>query len=64
MLTSQQYALKHGLTGSRIRQLCIAGKIDGAVKFGRDWAIPADALLPPDLRIGAKHRIKKRIPHG
>jgi len=45
MLTSQQYAKLHGLTDSRIRQLCIAGKIPGAVKFGRVWAIPADAMV-------------------
>lgn len=45
MLTAKQYAAKHGLSdnGSRVRQLCIAGRIKGAVKVGRDWLIPENA---------------------
>ncbi len=31
--------------------MCASGKISGAVKFGRDWAIPADAERPKDNRI-------------
>lgn len=31
--------------------MCTEGKIDGAVKFGRDWAIPYDAQRPGDGRI-------------
>lgn len=45
-LTSKQYAELHNLTDSRVRQLCIAGRIKGARKFGNSWAIPAKAALP------------------
>ena len=31
--------------------MCAEGKIQGAVKFGRDWAIPADAEKPKDARV-------------
>ena len=31
--------------------MCAVGKIPGAVKFGRSWAIPCDAERPVDKRI-------------
>lgn len=42
---------KWGITPRRIQILCSEGKIPGAVKFGRDWAIPKDATKPEDGRI-------------
>ena len=30
--------------------MCAEGKLPGAVKFGRDWAIPVDAKRPSDGR--------------
>jgi hypothetical protein len=50
MLTCQQYAKLHGITEGRVRQLCIAGRIPGAVKFGKAWAIPSGAAKPDDKR--------------
>lgn len=38
---------KWGLTPSRVRQLCIAGRVPGAKKIGRDWVIPVDATITP-----------------
>jgi hypothetical protein len=35
----------------RIQFLCSKGRIKGATKFGRDWAIPVDAKKPGDKRI-------------
>lgn len=29
-----------GMTQRNVRMLCVAGKIPGAVKFGRNWSIP------------------------
>ncbi|MDR0696696.1 MAG: DNA-binding protein [Christensenellaceae bacterium] len=30
----------------QVEALCQSGRIDGAVKFGNTWAIPADAKKP------------------
>lgn len=50
-LTIKEVSVKWGLTERRIQKLCSEGKIPGAVKFGRDWAVPKDAEKPPDGRI-------------
>ena len=34
-----------------VRMMCANGRIEGAVKFGRDWMIPTDAKRPQDNRI-------------
>lgn len=39
-----------GISDSRIRVLCREGRIEGAVKIGRNWAIPAYASKPIDGR--------------
>ena len=39
-----------GLTVRRVQDLCKTGKIAGAVRWGRDWMIPKDALKPGDGR--------------
>ncbi len=43
-LTTLEAAAKLGVKPSRMRQLLLAGRIPGAVKFGRDWAIPEKGL--------------------
>ena len=50
-LTIKQVAEMWNLTTRRVQILCAEGKIEGAVKFGRDWAIPDDAIKPEDKRI-------------
>ncbi len=50
-LTIKEVSVKGGLTERRIQKLCSEGKIPGAVKFGRDWAVPKEAEKPPDGRI-------------
>lgn len=50
-LTIKEIADKWELTTRRVQKMCSDGKIDGAVKFGRDWAIPKDAEKPADGRI-------------
>ena len=37
----------------RIQALCAAGKIEGAVRFGRDWMIPKNTKKPVDGRTKA-----------
>lgn len=39
------------MTPRWIQTLCSKGKISRAVKFGRDWAIPQDAVKPQDGRV-------------
>ncbi|OLS01928.1 Fic family protein [Tissierella creatinophila] len=41
---------KWGISDSRIRLLCREGRIEGAMKIGRNWAIPLDAVKPIDGR--------------
>ena len=50
-MTIKQAAEKWDITTRRIQFLCSNGRIEGATKFGRDWAIPADAEKPADARI-------------
>ncbi len=50
-MTIKQAAEKWDVTPRRIQFLCSKGRIKGATKFGRDWAIPVDAKKPGDKRI-------------
>ena len=43
-------AARWGLTVRQVQHLCSTGKIPGAVRFGRAWAVPADAEKPADGR--------------
>lgn len=49
-LTVRQAAEKWGLSPRTVQQLCTRGRIPGAQKFGKSWAIPADAKKPEDPR--------------
>lgn len=50
-ITAKDAAEKWNMSVRNIQNLCAAGKLDGAVKFGNAWAIPEDAEKPPDGRI-------------
>ena len=49
-LTAQEIADRWNLSKRTVQQLCAAGRIPGARKFTRAWAIPADAEKPEDPR--------------
>ena len=49
-LTVRQAAEKWDLSPRTVQQLCTQGRISGALKFGKSWAIPADAEKPGDPR--------------
>ena len=49
-ITAKEAADKWGLTTRRIQDLCKNHAIDGAVRWGRGWMIPADAKRPADRR--------------
>ena len=48
MKSSEQIAEEWGLSKITINDLCNKGKIQGAVKEGRKWLIPDDAIRPAD----------------
>lgn len=58
-MTIKQAAQKWGIGERRINTLCQEGRIEGAVKFGKSWAIPADAKKPIDQRIKTGRYIKQ-----
>lgn len=58
-MTIKQAAQKWGIGERRINTLCQEGRIEGATKFGKSWAIPADAKKPIDQRIKTGRYIKQ-----
>ncbi|MBQ8441109.1 MAG: helix-turn-helix domain-containing protein [Clostridia bacterium] len=45
-ITVKEAAEKWGVTPRRVQALCSQERIKGAYRFGRDWMIPATAVLP------------------
>lgn len=39
------------ITERQVQYLCANGQVEGAVKFGRVWAIPKEAKKPTDGRV-------------
>ena len=50
-LEVNELAAKWNVTTRRVQIMCAEGLIPGAVKFGRSWAIPEDAVRPTDGRV-------------
>ena len=57
-MTISDISEKWGMSRRRIQALCTEGRIEGAVKFGRQWAIPENANKPSDARIKTGKYIK------
>lgn len=57
-MTTKGASLKWGISDRRIRILCTEGKIEGAIKIGRNWSVPSDAMKPIDNRIKMKSRFQ------
>ena len=57
-LTVREIAEKWGVSQRMVQRLCVDGRISGARKFTRIWAIPADAEKPQD------HRFAQPKPPG
>ena len=49
--TIREMAEKWNLTPRMVQKWCAEGKIPGASRFGRVWAIPEDAERPVDGRV-------------
>lgn len=50
-----------GIENRRIVTLCNEGRIKGAIKFGKSWAIPRNTLKPNDMRIKTGKYVKQDI---
>lgn len=59
-LSVTQTAEKWRISGRRIQTLCTQGRIEGAMKIGSYWAIPADAKKPTDKRVSSGKYIKSK----
>ena len=53
-MSSKEASENWKISDRRIRVLCNAGRIEGAIKIGRNWSIPADAAKPADARETSK----------
>lgn len=49
-----------GISVRRVQLLCESNRIYGAIKFGRDWAIPRNTNKPADMRIKSGNYINWR----
>jgi len=49
---------KWQISDRRVRLLCAEGRIEGAVKFGRNWSIPYGTVKPTDARVSHKKSYK------
>lgn len=58
-LTTIELSEKWNITSRRIGVLCSEGRIDGAIKKGKTWLIPSDAIKPEDARY-AKRQLEDK----
>jgi len=49
-ISNKEASERWQISERRIRVLCSEGRIDGAVKIGRNWSVPEDAAKPLDAR--------------
>lgn len=57
-MTLKEASEKWGLSERRVNTLCLEGRIEGASKFGKSWAIPVSSEKPADARIKSGKYIK------
>ena len=62
-LTANEAALKWDISSRMVAYYCKAGRIDGAVKKGKTWFIPANAEKPADGR-NRGNRFKREETYG
>ena len=49
-LTTVEMSEKWNITSRRIGVFCAEGRVEGAIKKGKTWLIPSDAVKPADGR--------------
>lgn len=60
MKTCKEMALIWNVTERSVAKFCNEGKIPGAKKVGKSWAIPDEAKKPVDGRVSSGKYVKKR----
>lgn len=59
-MSISEAAEKWNVSNRRIQVLCVQGRIEGACRIGKMWAIPKNAMKPIDARIrSGKYRKQK-----
>ena len=68
MKNSKEIAEKWCVSERTVTNLCVQGRIDGAMKSGKSWQIPDDTNRPVDLRFknakGENNITRKPLPIG
>ncbi len=59
-MTIQEASVRWAISARRIQVLCSTGRIVGAIRFGRAWAIPITAKKPSDARIHTGKYVKEK----
>lgn len=60
-MTIQEASQLWDISARRIQTLCSEGRIEGAQKFGRQWAIPTTIEKPDDARIKSGRYVKTNL---
>ena len=62
MMNAREAAFLWGMSDRRVAVLCKSGRIEGAIKQGRNWLIPANTPKPEDRRVktGAYQKVAPR----
>ena len=55
-MSTKEASKRWAISERRIRVLCNEGRIEGAIKIGRNWSIPADSAKPADARETSKKK--------
>ena len=58
-ISTREASCRWGVSERRVNRYCAEGRIPGASRFGRSWAIPAGAEKPTDLRT-QKHKGRRQ----
>ncbi|MDO4961445.1 MAG: DNA-binding protein [Eubacteriales bacterium] len=56
-LSTIEIGEKWGLSSRRVAILCSEGRIEGAMRAGKMWIIPEDAVKPADARYRGVEKI-------
>ena len=59
-ISKREASRRWGVSERRVSQYCTEGRIPGASRFGRSWAIPEDAKKPSDPRKADTNKTSRR----
>ena len=55
-ISIREASYRWGVSERRVNQYCAEGRVPGASRFGRSWAIPENAEKPSDPRFQKQRR--------